>query len=78
MERCERQGRLDLESLGAEHQNPVGGGDQLLDEGRLADTWFTPDDHAARDPVTSLLEKLCQVRGLEVTAHKHPVTVLPR
>ena len=76
MERRERQGCLDLESLGAEHQNPVCGGDQLLEQGRLADTGFTPDDQAARDPVTSLLEESVRCAVSRCAADKHAVTVL--
>ena len=41
---------------------------QRRDDGRLAHTWFTPDDQAARGPVTSLFEKYGQVRGLKITA----------
>ena len=64
----ERQGRLHLETLGPQHQDLTRAGNQLLEQGRLADTWFTPDHQAARGPVTSLFEKSGQVRGLEVTA----------
>ena len=68
MQGRERQRRLDLEPLGAQHQRLTGVGDQLLEQGRLADARFTAHDQAARRPVPSLLEKLGQVRGLEVTA----------
>ena len=64
----ERQRRLDLEPLGAQHQGLAGAGDQLLEQGRLADTRFTAHDQAARRPVPSLLEEPGQVRGLEVAA----------
>ena len=68
MQGRERQGRLGLEPLGAQHQDLTCAGDQLLEQGRLADAWFTADDQAARGPVTSVVEEFGQVRGLEVTA----------
>ena len=68
MQGRERQRRFHLEPLGPQHQRLTRAGDQLLQQGRLADTWFTPDDQAARGPVTSLFEKSGQVRGLKVTA----------
>jgi hypothetical protein len=68
MQRSERQRCLDLEPLGAEHQDPVCGGDQLLEQGRLANARLTPENQTPRDPVTSLPEKLRKPFGLGTTA----------
>ena len=78
MQGRERQRRLGLQPLGAQDQRLACVGDQRFEEGRLADTGLAVDDQAGRGPVAGLLEEPGQVRGLEVAADKHAVTVLPR
>ena len=68
MQARERQRCLDLEALCPQDQCLTCLLDELLEEGRLADTGFTVHDQAGRRPVPSLLEKSGQVCALEVAA----------
>ena len=62
----EGEGRLDLETLGPQHEGITRARDQVLEQRRLADTRLTPDDQACRGPVSSALEEFCQTRRLRV------------
>ena len=70
----ERQRRLDLEPLGAQHRSPRSARcDERFEQGRLAHTRLTAHHQAAGRPVPRLLEERGQVRELVLTADQHAV-----
>ena len=69
VQRRERQRRLDLEALGAQHQRLAWRCvDELVEEGRLADAGLAADHQAAGRPVPRLLDEFGQVRALALAA----------
>ncbi len=57
MEGGERQRRLGFEALRPYDERVADTSHEILEQGCLPDTWLTADHHAARRPVSRLLDE---------------------
>ena len=78
MERRERQGRLDLETLRAQHRRVPGLVGELVEQGRLPHTRLAAHDQAASGSVSRLLDERSQEGPLGLTADQHASNVHAR
>ena len=75
VKRRERQRRLGLQTLGAQHPHVAHRGQDLRQESRLPNARFPMHHHAAGRPAAGVLNQCDQTRHLDVSTMQHVVTV---
>ena len=71
MQPGERQRRLGLETLRGQHPHAGGAGTCVLEQGRLADAGFAPDQQRAGRARTGVSEQRGHPRPLSLSAVQH-------
>ena len=78
VQRRERQRRLDLQTLGAQHGGVAGTCHELVEQRRLADTGLAAHDQRPRRPVPRPLDKRSQELPLRLATDHHATKRTPR
>jgi hypothetical protein len=78
VQRRERQRRLDLQTLSAQHGGVAGTRHELVEQRRLADPGLAADDQRPRRPASRPLEKRSQELPLRLATDQHATQRTPR
>ena len=78
VQRRERQRRLDLQTLGAQHGGVAGARHELVEQRRLADTGLAADDQRPRGALSRPLDKRSQELPLRLATDQHATKRTPR